>query len=58
MRRFCQLIPALPIFMYVVATRAATSRARPKAAAHMRVQAADGCWVVVRVDPLIGGAGG
>lgn len=48
----------LPGFIYVVATRVATSQAWPKAPARVRLQAADGCWVVVRVAPLIGGAGG
>lgn len=48
----------LPGFMYVVATRVASSHARPKAPARVRLQAADGCWVLVQVAPLIGGAGG
>lgn len=48
----------LPGFMYVVANRVASSPAHPQAPASVRLQAADGCWVVVRVAPLIGAVGG
>jgi DNA-binding CsgD family transcriptional regulator len=51
----------LPGFFYSVATRVVLSRARgiePPASAQARVQAADGRWALVRVDPLVGEAGG
>ena len=51
----------LPGFIYSVATCVALSRARgaePPPCARARLQAADGCWTVVRVAPLTGAAGG
>jgi len=48
----------LPGFLYVVVNRVATSPAQPKTPVLVRLQAADGCWVVVRVAPLIGRASG
>jgi DNA-binding CsgD family transcriptional regulator len=51
----------LPGFIYSVAARVALSRARgaePPPPARARLQAADGCWTVVRVAPLTGAAGG
>jgi DNA-binding CsgD family transcriptional regulator len=51
----------LPGFIYSVATRVALSRAdgaEPPPGARARLQAADGRWMVVRVAPLVGSAGG
>jgi DNA-binding CsgD family transcriptional regulator len=51
----------LPGFIYSVAARVALSRARgaeSPPAARARLQAGDGRWTVVRVAPLVGGAGG
>ena len=51
----------LPGFIYPVATRVALARARgaePPPSARARLQAADGRWMVVRVAPLTGAAGG
>jgi DNA-binding CsgD family transcriptional regulator len=51
----------LPGFIYSVAARVALSRARraePPSGARVRLQAADGRWMVVRVAPLVGAAGG
>jgi DNA-binding CsgD family transcriptional regulator len=51
----------LPGFIYSVAARVATARARgtePPPCARARLQAADGRWAVVRVAPLVGAAGG
>jgi DNA-binding CsgD family transcriptional regulator len=51
----------LPGFIYSIATRVALSRAReaePPPCARARLQAADGRWMVVRVAPLTGAAGG
>lgn len=51
----------LPGFIYAAAARVALSRshgAEPPPCARVRLQAADGRWMVVRVAPLIGTAGG
>ena len=51
----------LPGFIYSVATRVALSRAggaEPPPGAGARLLAADGRWMVVRVTPLVGPAGG
>jgi DNA-binding CsgD family transcriptional regulator len=45
----------LPGFIYAAATRVAASTARPPRPARVRLQAADGRWVVVRVAPLTHG---
>ena len=45
----------LPGFMYVAATRVAASAEQPPRPARVRLQTADGRWVVVRVAPLIHG---
>jgi DNA-binding CsgD family transcriptional regulator len=54
-------VEPLPASLYAVATRVALSRARgaePPVGAHVRMQAADGQWTVVRAAPLMGAAGG
>jgi DNA-binding CsgD family transcriptional regulator len=51
----------LPGFIYAAATRVALARAHaadPPPSARARLQAADGRWIVVRVAPLTGAAGG
>jgi DNA-binding CsgD family transcriptional regulator len=45
----------LPGFIYTTAARVAASAARAPRSARVRLQAADGNWVVVRVAPLIHG---
>jgi len=42
----------LPGVVYVVATRVANSPERPRRAARVRLRAADGSWMVIRVAPL------
>jgi DNA-binding CsgD family transcriptional regulator len=45
----------LPGFIYSIATRVAASTVRPQRPARVRLQTADGRWVVVRVAPLTHG---
>jgi DNA-binding CsgD family transcriptional regulator len=42
----------LPSVLYVVATQVANSPERPRRPARIRVRAADGSWMVIRVAPL------
>jgi DNA-binding CsgD family transcriptional regulator len=42
----------LPSVVYVVATQVANSPERPRRAARVRLRAADGSWMVIRVAPL------
>jgi DNA-binding CsgD family transcriptional regulator len=43
----------LPSVVYVVATQVANSQERPRRPARVRLRAADGSWMVIRVAPLI-----
>jgi DNA-binding CsgD family transcriptional regulator len=46
----------LPSALYVVATQVANSPERPRRPARVRVRAADGSWMVIRVSPLTSGS--
>jgi DNA-binding CsgD family transcriptional regulator len=46
----------LPSVVYVVATQVANSPERPRRPARLRLRAADGSWMIIRVAPLATGA--